>query len=255
MSKAVGRHRKKHQASLIYWVNLLRNGQYCKSFYSSILTFFKNLRVYLLNRFMITGFPLKRVLSLWITCHINMPHGRRLSLRISFRRCLKLELFNTITVPMQDVILVKKKDKSWRMSVDYKGQNAITIKDKFSIPLIEELREELGGSTVFSKLDLRAGYWQVKMKPNDGHKTRFRTHEGHYEFLVMPFGLTNALSTFSSLMNVIFKPYLKKFILVFFDDLLMYSRSSEKLLMYLQAVLNIMRTNQLYAKPSKCHFT
>lgn len=141
------------------------------------------------------------------------------------------------------------------MSVDYKGQNAITIKDKFSIPLIEELREELGGSTVFSKLDLRAGYWQVKMKPNDGHKTRFRTHEGHYEFLVMPFGLTNALSTFSSLMNVIFKPYLKKFVLVFFDDILIYSRSSEKHLMYLQAVLNIMRTNQLYAKPSKCHFT
>ncbi|CAH9146476.1 unnamed protein product [Cuscuta epithymum] len=152
------------------------------------------------------------------------------------------------------VLLVKKKDGTWRFCTDYRALNALTVKDRYPIPTIEDTLDELHGAAYFTRLDLRSGYHQVRMRLEDIPKTAFRTHNGHYEYRVMSFGLCNAPSTFQALMNSIFRPYLRKFILVFFDDILVYSPTREIHLEHIHTTFAILRKQQLYVKFSKCAF-
>jgi hypothetical protein len=152
------------------------------------------------------------------------------------------------------VLLVKMEEAAWRLVVDYRQLNALTINGKYPLPVIDELLDELAGSHWFSKLDLKAGYHQIHLAPGEEHKTAFQTHNGHFEFKVMAFGLTGAPATFQHAMNATLADVLCKFVVVFFDDILVYSPSYSEHLENLSTVLSILQRDQWQVKFSKCVF-
>ncbi|GJU74836.1 putative reverse transcriptase domain-containing protein [Tanacetum coccineum] len=152
------------------------------------------------------------------------------------------------------VLFVKKKDGSFRMCIDYRELNKLTVKNRYPLPRIDDLFDQLQGSSVYSKIDLRSGYHQLRVREEDISKTAFRTRYGHYEFQVMPFGLTNAPAVFMDLMNRVCKPYLDKFVIVFIDDILIYSKSKQEHEEHLKIILELLKKEELYAKFSKCEF-
>jgi hypothetical protein len=151
-------------------------------------------------------------------------------------------------------LFVSKKDKGLRLCVDYRPLNAVTIKNKYPLPRIDILFDQLVGAEVFSKIDLRSGYHQIKIRDEDIPKTAFSTRYGLYEYLIMSFGLTNAPAHFMYLMNSVFMPEWDKFVVVFIDDILVYSKSMEDHEEHLRVMLQRLRDHQLYAKFSKCEF-
>jgi hypothetical protein len=151
-------------------------------------------------------------------------------------------------------LFVKKKDNSLRLCVDYRPLNAVTIKNKYPLPRIDILFDQLAGAKVFSKIDLCSGYHQIKIKPSDIPKMAFSTRYGLYEYLVMSFGLTNAPAYFMYLVNSVFMPELDKFVVVFIDDILIYSKTKEDHANHIRVVLQRLRDHRLYAKFSKCEF-
>ncbi|KAD6454404.1 hypothetical protein E3N88_09110 [Mikania micrantha] len=152
------------------------------------------------------------------------------------------------------VLFVKKKYGTFRMCIDYRELNKLTVKNRYLLPRIDDLFDQLQGSSFYSKIDLCSGYHQLRVKDEDVPITAFRTRYGHYEFLVMPFGLSNAPAVFMDLMNRVCKPYLDKFVIMFIDDILIYSKTKEDHEQHLRLILELLRNEKLYAKFSKCEF-
>ena len=146
------------------------------------------------------------------------------------------------------VLFIREKDGTLRLCIDYCQLNNLTIKNKYTLHLIDDLFDQVQGAKVFSKIDLKSSYHQIRIKEEVIYKIAFRTNYGHYEFVVLPFGLTNAPTTFMSLMHDIFQPYLDKFVLIFIEDILIYSKNQEEHKEHLRIVLQTLRQNQLYAK-------
>ena len=211
----------------------------------------------------IAGLPLEREVELTIdlipgTEPISIPLYRMAPAEVRELKAQLEELLSkgfiksSISPWGAPVLFVKKKDGSLRLCIDYRQLNRVTIHNQYPLPRIDELFDKLQGSRVYSKIDLRSRYHQLRVQESDVTKTAFRTRYRHYEFLVMPFGLTNAPLAFMDLMNQVFQPYLDRFVIVFIDDILVYSGSSEEHSEHLRIVLQTLREQQLYAKLSKC---
>jgi hypothetical protein len=151
-------------------------------------------------------------------------------------------------------LFFKNKDDTLRLCIDYRKLNKTTIKNKYPLPRIDDLFDQLRGATIFSNIDLRFGYHQVQIKDEDIHKTSFKTRYSHHEFVVVPFGLTNAPTTFMCLLNNLLSKLLHSFVLAFIDDIIIYFNNREYHEEHLNLVLQVLREHQLYAKFSKCGF-
>ena len=176
-------------------------------------------------------------------------------LKLQLQELLEKEFIRPSVSPWgAPVLFVKKKDGTIRLFVDYRQLNKMTVKNKYPLPRIDDLFDQLTGACVFWKIDLRSGYHQLRIKDVDVHKMAFRMRYGHYEFLVMSFGLINALAAFMDFMNRVFRPYVDRFVMVFIDGILVYSKDWEDNDTHLRVVLETLRNEQLYAKMSKCEF-
>ena len=211
------------------------------------------------------GLPPQRVVDFGIELHpgtspISMtPHRMALvelqELRVQLQELLNKGFIRPSTSPWgTPVLFAKKKDKTLRLCSDYRQLNKVTIKNRYPLPRIDDLFDQLRGARVYSKIDLGPGYHQLRVRETYIPKTAFRTRYGHFEFTVMPFGLTNAPTGFMDLMHRVFQPYLDQFVVVFVDDILIYSQSEWEHEYHLGIVLQLLRDHQLYAKFSKCEF-
>ncbi|KAJ3708376.1 hypothetical protein LUZ61_012081 [Rhynchospora tenuis] len=176
-------------------------------------------------------------------------------LKVQLEELLEKRFIRPSTSPWgAPVLFVRKKDGTLRLCIDYRELNKVTIKNRYPLPRIDDLFDQLQGSSVYSKIDLRTGYHQLRIRPSDIEKTAFRTRYGHYEYLVMPFGLTNAPAAFMDLMNRVFHDLLDSCVVVFIDDILIYSKSMKEHEKHLRMVLDRLRQHKLYEKLSKCEF-
>ena len=211
------------------------------------------------------GLPPQRVVDFGIELHpgtspISMTLQRMApvelqELRVQLQELLDKGFIRPSTSPLgAPVLFAKKKDKTLRLCIDYRQLNRVTIKNRYLLPRIDDLFDQLRGARVYSKIDLYTGYYQLRVRETDIPKTAFRTRYGNFEFTVMPFGLTNAPAAFMDLMHRILQPYLDQFVVIFMDDILIYSQSEWEHEYHLRIVLQLLRDHQLYAKFSKCEF-
>lgn len=186
--------------------------------------------------------------------HIDTLTFRNKKLKAKLRTCCRKGLSVQASALSRPLFFWSRSTMGPSIFLDYRAPNAITVKDHFPIPMIDELLDKLGSASWFSKLDLLHGYHQIRMHEPGVAKTAFQTHHGHYEFKVMSFGLCNTPSSFQATMNEIFRPYLSRFIIVFFDDILIYSHTLADHLIHLERALKVLLNNQFVLKFSKCFF-